>query len=242
MPGRQNVCGTTTSRSSAARYATASSSAVEGGGDRAGADVGREALPLAVVPRRPAGLAIAGIALVDVPDLLQVDAGAGAAANATVRTAFDLLVQERFIPVFEVLFGVGRSLTVEVGGVPARRAHPAPVDQHQVLPVGVEPGVHCVVGLDGRAPVRAQPDVLQDAGDLVVAVHRTGHRVGGRPPLDHRDAVPGPYSLTITSTCCSSWWKVSSMADPYSAPWTPAIRPARSSGARNEGGGGGPHL
>ena len=36
---------------------------------------------------------------------------------------------------------------------------------------------------------RADPARLQDAGDLVVEVHRPRHRVRLGPPLEHRDPV-----------------------------------------------------
>lgn len=49
------------------------------------------------------GFAVAGIVLVNVPDLTRIGEG----ASGPVRTALDLAVQTRFVPIFELLFGVG---------------------------------------------------------------------------------------------------------------------------------------
>ncbi|WP_214402278.1 DUF418 domain-containing protein [Pseudonocardia lacus] len=49
------------------------------------------------------GVAIAGIVLVNVPDLTRF----GADGHGSLRTALDLAVQTRFVPIFELLFGVG---------------------------------------------------------------------------------------------------------------------------------------
>ena len=56
------------------------------------------------------GMAIAGIVLVNVPDMLFL--GASADRGGSLRSGLDLLVQSRLVPIFEVLFGVGMYLIV----------------------------------------------------------------------------------------------------------------------------------
>jgi hypothetical protein len=90
-----------------------------------------------------------------------------------------------------VELGLEQWLDEEVGGVPAGGTHAGPVDELEVLAVGVAPGVHGVVGLDRRALVGAQAEGLEDAGDLVVEVHRPRHRIERRMPLDRGDTVAG---------------------------------------------------
>jgi uncharacterized protein len=48
------------------------------------------------------GVAIGGIVLVNIPDMIQIDAQGGVA-----RMVLDLAVQTRFVPIFELLFGAG---------------------------------------------------------------------------------------------------------------------------------------
>jgi uncharacterized protein len=53
------------------------------------------------------GVAIAGIVLVNVPDMTHLGHGRPDIDLGMARTVLDLAVQSRFVPIFEVLFGVG---------------------------------------------------------------------------------------------------------------------------------------
>ena len=102
--------------------------------------------------------------------------------------------------------------------------------------------------LGERGELVADPGGLQDAGDLVVEVHRARQRVRRRLLLE--DADP-PAALAeqdrerlADRTVADDGDVVRRLhvAHRSAAAWAPAISSARSSGARNDGGGGGPQL
>ena len=127
------------------------------------------------------GVAIAGILLVNVPDMtrLGVDA-AGADDGGTARTVLDLLVQTRFVPIFEVLFGVSMYLVISLAR--ARGVSPWPPMLlrlgallgigllHQLVYPGEVLTLYAIVGLVLLPVVVLVPRWLQLAAGLVLTV------------------------------------------------------------------------
>lgn len=68
------------------------------------------------------GIAVAGILLVNTPNLLRVDAYTAPGHPTLVRHLLDLFVQERFFPIFSFLFGI--SFAIVLTGAMQRSNHP----------------------------------------------------------------------------------------------------------------------
>lgn len=166
----------------------------------------RSAPPIVAAPPRVwqldvlRGFALCGILLVNIPPLVQL-APIGSDAVHPVRVALDVWVQNRFFPIFSVLFGVSFAMLLE--GAAARTRNPRVVVLHRLVALGLIGAVHqllqpgeallfyAVVGLVVLLPASWLPRALVLAG-AVVALALPLATVGAGLPL-----LPGLFLLGL---------------------------------------------
>lgn len=165
------------------------------------------------------GMAIAGIVLVNVPDMLLLDPlGAG---SAPLRTGLDLLVQGRLVPIFEVLFGAGMFLVARSALDRGRSPWPPLLRRllallgigllHQLVYPGEILTVYAVVGLVVLPVVLLVPRAVQLALGVVataVVVAVAGSSVLETPGLFLIGAAGAAYGVPAVLERAGPpvWW------------------------------------
>lgn len=129
------------------------------------------------------GIAVAGILLVNTPNLLRVDAYTAPGHPTLVRHLLDLFVQERFFPIFSFLFGI--SFAIVLTGAMQRSNHPRVVLLRRLIALLVLGVIHSFSN-----PVRRF--CRTPSADLSCCYRSAGSPVGG----------PLAYALSLVRCCC----------------------------------------